>query len=155
MNYVSRRIAILTAALGSLTGASIAWAHGDAPHPEMLKPLHAGQVNLTATYGYELVVDKNAKDAVESAIVVYVTDHAGQKMQTAGATGTVMILTGKQKSTAALQPDGDNRLKSNLKYVAAPDMKVLISVMLAGKPAEQVRFMPLAVAMDGHTDHVH
>jgi hypothetical protein len=34
-------------------------------------------------------------------------------------------------------------------------MKVVVSITLSGKAAEQARFTPLAVTKDNHTDHKH
>lgn len=103
-------------------------------------------VGCCRSYSYELVIAKDTKDGVESPVWVYVTDHAGKKIATAGASGTTTILAAKIKHTVTLQPDGDNRLKGLAKYSAVPDMKVLISVTLMGKAPEQTRFTPLAAA---------
>ena len=88
-------------------------------------------------------------------MVVYVTDHAGTKAPTNGASGTATLLAGKTKATATLVPDGDNRLKGIANYASAPDMKVVVSIAFPGKAAEQARFTPLAAAKDGHADHKH
>ena len=53
----------------------------------------------------------------------------------------------KQKASVKLVPDGDNRLKGIGKYASTPDRKVVVSINLAGKPAEQARFTPLAPTM--------
>lgn len=143
----------LTMTLASV-GTS-AFAHTDAPHTSTLKAVQGGQLGVAGTYSYELVIAKDAKDGVESPVLVYVTDHAGKKIPSAGASGTATILAAKQKQTVTLQPDGDNRLKGLAKYSAVPDMKVLIYVKLQGQAPEQTRFTPLAVAKDGHTDHSH
>jgi hypothetical protein len=155
MTNTSRLAAILATALALATGATSALAHSDAPHPDTLKAAHGGQLGVAGSYSYELVVVKDAKDGKESPVVVYVTDHAGQKIPTAGASGTATILAGKLKASATLQPDGDNRMKGIAKYAATPDMKVVVSVTLPGKQPEQTRFTPMAVAKDGHTDHTH
>ena len=119
------------------------------------KAPNGGQLRMAGVYHYELVVAKDSKDAKDNAVVVYVTDHAGTKIPTSGATGTATILAGKTKATATLAPDGDNRLKGMAKYLSAPDMKVVVSITFPGKAAEQARFTPLAAAKDGHTDHKH
>jgi hypothetical protein len=119
------------------------------------KAPNGGQLRMAGVYHYELVVAKDSKDAKDNAVVVYVTDHAGTKVPTGGATGTATILAGKTKATATLAPDGDNRLKGMAKYLSAPDMKVVVSITFPGKAAEQARFTPLAAAKDGHTDHKH
>ena len=83
------------------------------------------------------------------------SDDAGKKVSTAGASGTATILSGKVKATATLVPDGDNRMKGVAKYASTPGMKVVVSIALSGKQPEQARFTPLAVAKDAHTDHKH
>jgi hypothetical protein len=119
------------------------------------KAPNGGQLRMAGVYHYELVVAKDSKDAKDNAVIVYVTDHAGTKVPTGGASGTATILAGKTKATATLAPDGDNRLKGMAKYLSAPDMKVVVSITFPGKAAEQARFTPLAAAKDGHMDHKH
>lgn len=143
----------LTATL--IGGGTTALAHGDETHADTLKATQGGQLGVAGAYSYELVISKDAKETADSAVVVYVTDHAGKKVSTSGATGSATILVAKQKYALSLQPDGDNRMKGMGKYSAAADMKVLVSVTLQGKAAEQTRFTPLAPAKDGHTDHSH
>ena len=155
MNAVSRWTSILATAVLLAAGATSALAHSDAPHPDNLKASNGGQLGVAGRYSYELVVLKDAKETNESLVRVYVTDHAGKKLPTAGASGTAMILAGKVKASVTLQPDGDNRMKGLAKYASSPDMKVVVSITLAGQPPEQTRFTPLAVAKDGHTDHMH
>ena len=77
-------------------------------------------------------------------VMVYVTDHAGSKVSTAGAKGTVTILSGKAKTIVNLVPDGENALKGSGSYASTSDMKAVVSVTMAGKGAEQARFTPLA-----------
>ncbi|MDO9237335.1 MAG: hypothetical protein Q7U28_15030 [Aquabacterium sp.] len=155
MTNTSRLAAILTTALTLATGVTPVLAHDDAPHPDTLKAAHGGQLGMAGSLSYELVVVKDAKDTKEGPVVVYVTDHTGQKVPTAGANGTATILAGKLKASATLQPDGDNRMKGIAKYAATPDMKVVVSITMPGKPPEQTRFTPMAAAKDGHTDHKH
>ncbi len=119
------------------------------------KAPNGGQLRMAGVYHYELVVAKDSKEAKDNAVVVYVTDHAGTKVSTSGASGTATILAGKTKATATLAPDGDNRLKGMAKYLSTSDMKVVVSITFPGKAPEQARFTPLAAAKDGHTDHKH
>ena len=70
--------------------------------------------------------------------------HAGTKIATAGATGTVTILSGAGKSSIALQPTGDNVMLGEGSYKSAADMKAIVAITLACKPGEQARFTPLA-----------
>jgi ubiquitin len=93
----------------------------------------------------ELVV-KNSKTAQDNAIAVYVTDHAGTKIATAGATGSVTLLAGKSKASVELKPAGDNVLEGRAVYASTPDLKAVVSITLAGQPAQQARFTPLAKA---------
>lgn len=136
------------------TGAATALAHGDAA-PDTQKAPNGGQLRQAGPYHYELVLVKDARETNENPVVVFVTDQAGQKVPTAGASGTATILAGKLKAASTLQSDGDNRMKGFAKYASTPDMKVVVSIALAGRQAEQARFTPLAVAKDTHTDHKH
>lgn len=120
-----------------------AFAHDDAALDATASP-HGGQLRMAGIYHYELVLVKDSKTAKDNSVVVYLTDHAGAKIPSAGATGTATLLGGSGKATAALQPDGDNRLKGVAKYASAPDTKVVLSIALPGKPAEQARFTPFA-----------
>jgi len=85
---------------------------------------------------YELVVKPNE-------VAVYLTDHAGTKQPSKGASGTATILSGKTKATVKLIPAGDNIMKGTGKFGLAPDMKVVVSITLPGQAAEQARFTPL------------
>lgn len=146
---------LLSTSVATLTIFSpLLLAHGDEVHTTA-KPANGGQIVAAGTNYYELVVAKDSKDVKENAVFVYVTDHAGTKIPTTGATGSVTLLAGKLKATATLTPDGDNRLKGSTKYASDSAMKAVVSIMFAGKVAEQARFTPLAVAQDGHAEHKH
>ena len=128
-------------------------AHDDA-YLDTQKAPNGGQLRMAGPYHYELVVEKDAAASKENAVVVYLTDHASQKVPTAGASGTATILSGKLKATSTLKPDGDNRMKGYAKYAAAADMKVVVSITFQGKPAEQARFTPLASdSKSAHSGH--
>lgn len=144
-------VATLLAAL--FTGTA-ALAHSD-EYLDTQKAPNGGQLRMAGVYHFELIVAKDSKEAKDNPVVVYVTDHAGTKVSTIGAGGTVTILAGKAKTTVPLAPDGDNRLKGVGKYASTPDMKAIVSITLAGKIAEQARFTPLAVSKDEHTGHKH
>ena len=138
------KIASSTAAIlaGFALAAGTAYAHDDATLDKTVAP-HGGQLRMAGPYHYELVVEKDAKGSADSPVLVYVTDHGQQKFATAGASGSATVLSGKQKATLTLVPDGDNRMKGMGKYVADPAMKVIVSITLADKQAEQARFTPL------------
>jgi hypothetical protein len=142
MKYASRFAAVCLAALTLATGTGPALAHDDATLDAM-KSANGGQLRMSGIYHFELVVNKDAKVAKESPVLVYVTDHAGQKIDTTGATGSVTILAAKQKATVTLKPDGANRLKGFASYASTPDMKAIVSITLPGMPPEQARFTPM------------
>lgn len=144
---------ILLVSLALLTGTT-AQAHSD-DYLDTQKAPNGGQLRMAGAYHYELVVAKESREAKDNPVLVYVTDHAGAKVSTAGAGGTATILAGKAKATVKLAPDGDNRLKGVGKYSSTPDMKAVVSITLAGKAAEQARFTPLAVVKDEHAEHKH
>ncbi len=149
------RKTLIAAAAGlfALSGGT-ALAHTDEYLDTQQAP-NGGQLRMAGVYHFELVVAKDSKEAKDNPVVVYVTDHAGTKVPTAGAKGTVTILSGKAKATVNLAPDGDNRLKGSGTYASTPDMKAVVSVTLAGKAAEQARFTPLAATKEGHAEHKH
>ncbi|MDP1610479.1 MAG: hypothetical protein Q8M11_05445 [Sulfuritalea sp.] len=148
----------LAAASALMLASSSPFAHSDEVLDTQKTP-NGGQQRMAGVYHFELVVARDSKEVKDNPVVVYVTDHASAKVPTVGAGGTATILAGKQKASIKLVPDGDNRLKGVGKYASTPDMKVVVSIALAGKPVEQARFTPLAAppaaATDGHTDHKH
>ncbi|WP_126446140.1 hypothetical protein [Sulfuricystis multivorans] len=154
-----RKTLITVAAAASLfsLSTSAALAHSDEYLDTQAAP-HGGQLRMAGIYHFELVVAKDSKEAKDNPVIVYVTDHAGTKVPTTGAKGTVTILSGKAKTTVDLAPDGDNRLKGSGVYASTPDMKAVVSITLPGKAAEQARFTPLAkaaaMAQDGHSGHM-
>ena len=129
-------------------------AHSDEVLDTQKAP-NGGQLRMAGAYHFELVVAKDSKETKEGPVVVYVTDHAGAKIPTVGAGGTATILAGKQKASVKLVPDGDNRLKGMATYSSTPDMKVVVSITLPGKSAEQARFTPLATGAASHAEHKH
>ncbi|MDI1261119.1 hypothetical protein [Aquabacterium sp.] len=118
-------------------------AHDDATLDAVKAP-HGGQLRMAGASHYELVVVKGSKTATDNAIVVYVTDHAGTKIPTAGASGSVTLLAGKTKVSSVLTPDGDNKLAGHAVYASTPDMKAVVKIKLAGQGEQQARFTPLA-----------
>lgn len=135
--------------LGSLGAAlfvaGAAFAHDDATLDAATAP-HGGQLRMAGIYHFELVLVKDSKTAKDNPVTVYLSDHAGNKIPSAGANGSVTLLSGATKATAALQPDGENRLRGVAKYASAPGTKAVLSVTLPGKPPEQARFTPFASA---------
>lgn len=145
-----KRLKFLVLAASMLASPALL-AHTDEVLDTQKAP-NGGQLRMAGMYHYELVVAKDSKDASDNPVVVYVTDHAGTKIPTAGAVGTATILSGKTKASADLKADGDNRLKGITKYASSPDMKVVISITLPGTNPESARFTPHGSEMAGHGD---
>ncbi len=135
-----------------LAMAPAAQAHDDAYLDTLAAP-HGGQLRMTGPFHYELVLVKDSKTAQDNAIAVYVTDHAGTKVPTAGASGTFTLLSGKTKVSGALKPDGDNRLTGRARYASTPAVKAIVSITMAGQAPLQARFTPLAPRSSLHGDH--
>lgn len=102
-----------------------AFAHG-------AKPKHGGIVQTAGDLSFELV----AKDG---GATIYVDDH-GKNMQTAGATGTLTVLKGTQKTELALASGGDNTLVVKGRADLARGSKAVATVSFADKKAVSVRF---------------
>lgn len=149
-----KHITSIAVLLGLTFVAGGVLAHDDAYLDTQQAP-NGGQLRMAGPYHFELVVAKDAKVAQDSPVVVYVTDHANQKVPTTGASGTATILAGKLKATLALKSDGDNRMKGFAKYASTPDMKVVVSISVAGKPAEQARFTPIKLKVADNDAHKH
>lgn len=131
------RLACAVAAIALLAEAGPASAHGDAAHAPV-KASHGGQLQEAGNWRFELV---QKQDAAGNTLLVYVTDHDGKPVASAGLTGTATILAGKEKQTAALKPDGENRLKGVARYDINASPKVVVAVSGGGK-TEQARFTP-------------
>lgn len=137
-----RTLGLFGVALLAAAGAS---AHDEATLDATTAP-HGGQLRMAGIYHFELVLVKDSKTAKDQPVVVYLSDHAGNVVPSAGATGTVTLLGASGKTSSALQPDGGNRMKGVMKYASTPDTKVVLSIALPGKPPEQARFTPFAQA---------
>jgi hypothetical protein len=124
-----------------LLGAGGASAHNDAYLDTVTTP-NGGQLRMAGPYHFELVLAKDGGEAKERPVLVYVTDHAGQAVPTAGASGTATLLSSQGKVTASLAPDGDNRMQGVSAYAARPGIKAVVSIALAGEGPQQARFAP-------------
>lgn len=131
---------VLAAALLFSQGVA---AHSDDYLDTQTAP-HGGQLRMVGQYHYELVVKAGE-------VSVYVTDHGGKKIATEGASGTATLLSSKGKASVKLAPAGDNQMKGSGKFELAPDMKVVVSLALAGEPAQQGRFTPMQKAQSAPT----
>lgn len=127
----------------SLLAASLIFSQGAFAHSDEYLDIqaapHGGQLRMAGMQHYELVVKPNE-------VTVYLTDHAGTKLDSKGVTGTATVLSGKDKASVKLLPTEDNVLKGTSKFGLAPDMKVVVSIALPGQDAQQARFTPLQKA---------
>ena len=139
-------------ALTLATATTSVQAHDDAYLDTQQAP-HGGQLRMAGAYHLELVVDKSTPQAADKTVVVYVTDHAGQKVSTEGATGNATILAAKSKASVALVPDGDNRLKGTGRYASTADMKAIFSFTAKGQSPETARVTPLLKITETHSGH--
>ncbi len=115
-------IAIAVLALGVANGAM---AHG-------AKPKHGGVIQSVDDVSYELV-NKDGK------AVIHVDDH-GTGRSTAGASGTMTVLTGGKKSEVVLASGGGNMLVSKSKVQLQAGSKAIAAITFKGREAVRVRF---------------
>ncbi|WP_197722781.1 hypothetical protein [Sulfurivermis fontis] len=123
-------------AAAALSCASLAFAHSDEYLDTIVTP-HGGQMRMAGMHHFELVVE-------QGTLTVYLTDHADQPVASAGASGSATVLVGRNRSTIVLTPAGDNRLTGQGEFTLDAAMRVVLSISVAGQPAEQARFTPLA-----------
>lgn len=117
-------------AVAALAWAPIALASGD--HDHGAKPQHGGVLAVAGDIEFELV-------AKADALTVYVRDH-GKALSTQGASGKITVLAGAEKTEAALDPAGDNRMQAKGSFTVAPGTKFVATVTLAGKKPLSTRF---------------
>jgi hypothetical protein len=91
-----------------------------------MKAPHGGQLKMAGPYLLELVVKPGE-------LQVYVTDHGGAKQAAQGGKGSATVLSGKKKTLVNLTPGGDKLLKGAGDFSVTPDMKVAVSLTLAGQ----------------------
>ena len=135
INILYKGFLLTSALVLSLGLAHTANAHTDEYLDTVAAP-HGGQLRMAGASHYELVVKNNE-------LTIYLTDHAGTPTASAGASGSATILSSKGKATVQLSPAGNNVLSGKGKFEAVADMKVIVSITLAGQKAEQARFTPL------------
>jgi hypothetical protein len=114
-----------------------AWAHTDESLDAMPSP-HGGQVRAAGPYHLELV----AKDGV---LVLHVTDHIGQEINTDGGEGKANIQQGKtgSKMTIKLEPSEHHMLKGSGEFQINPETVIVAFIKLPEKDAYAARFTPL------------
>ena len=122
---------------GLLLISPVAGAH-DASYFDSHPTPHGGQMRMAGPYHLEVVTDAGH-------LIVFVTDHAGTPLSTAGWGGRAILLAGKQKREYSLQPWGANELRSADTVTSDPDIKLVVSLAPVKAPGEQARFTRLSL----------
>lgn len=120
-----KKIFAVAAFAAGLVLSGQALAHG-------AKPKHGGIVQTAGDLSFELV-------ARDGGATIYVDDH-GKDKPTAGATGTLTVLTGTQKTELPLEPGGNNVLVVKGQAALEKGSKAVASVNFADKKTVSVRF---------------
>lgn len=140
--------------LAAATLGSPAWAHDEATLDAM-PSAHGGQLRVAGIYHFELVVAPAAVAGQGVPVQVYVTDHLGQKISTAQASGSVNFLSGKTHTKVTLSPQGDNALVGTLAQRPKPGTQAVVLIAPEpGQAALQAKFTRLLakpMAAGAHT----
>ena len=96
------------------------------------KPKHGGIVQSAGDLSFELVTK-------DGGATIHVDDH-GKDLPTAGATGTLTVLNGAQKSQLPLVAGANNTLVAKGDARLAPGSKAVAAITFADKKAVSVRF---------------
>ena len=130
------------------------WAHTDEALDAMSSP-HGGQVRAAGPYHLELV----AKDG---ELVLRVTDHAANEINTIGGEGKASIQQGKAegKITVKLEPSENNMFTGSGEFQIDPETVIVVFVKLPEQDAYAARFTPLkpksvGAAKKAGDDHDH
>jgi len=113
------------------------WAHTDEQLDTMSSP-HGGQVRAAGPYHLELVVK-------DGEMVLHVTDHIGQEINTDGGEGKANIQQDKagSKITVKLEPSQNNMFTGSGEFQINPETVVVVFVKLPEQDAYAARFTPL------------
>ena len=113
------------------------WAHTDEQLDTMSSP-HGGQVRAAGPYHLELVVK-------DGEMVLHVTDHTGQEINTDGGEGKANIQQDKagSKITVKLEPSQNNMFMGSGEFQINPETVIVVFVKLPEQDAYAARFTPL------------
>ena len=130
-----------------------AFAHSN-EYLDTLEGEHGGQLRMSGAYHFELVI-------APGKVKVYVTDHAWQPIETAGATANLMVTIDGNKNMVSLKPAGINRFEGDGNFTLNEHVTVHLKVTMPNGDAELATFMPLRkkdtkpVDDGGHDHHKH
>ena len=120
-----KKILAIAALAASVALSGHVFAHG-------AKPKHGGIVQSAGDLAFELVTK-------DGSTTIYVDDH-GKELPTAGASGTLTVLKGAQKTELPLEAGGNNTLVVKGDAKLAPGSKAVAAVTFADKKTVSVRF---------------
>ena len=130
------------------------WAHTDEALDAKSSP-HGGQVHAAGPYHLELV----AKDG---ELVIHVTDHADNEINTIGGEGKASIQLDKNggKITVKLEPSQNNMFTGSGEFQINPETVIAVFVKLPEQDAYAARFTPLkpksaGAGKEAGDDHDH
>jgi hypothetical protein len=118
---------------------------------------HGGQMRMAGPYHLELV-------SKEKEILLYVADHADNKISTEEGVGKAVIQAGKgkPKTTIKLEPAGDNILSGTGDFEVTPETIIVTFIKLPEQEAQSARFAPLKPKAksgkkpaEDHSEHNH
>ena len=115
-------------------------------HDHAKRGPNGGELVDAGPYHLELVVKGQE-------LALYVLDSKNAKVAVDGAKATATVMSGSTKATVPMLPAGENVLRGSGKFEPREDMKVLVSLTISGKPAQQARFTPLH--REGDKGHKH
>jgi hypothetical protein len=101
-------------------------------HADHLKPQFGGVTADADSFQVELVV-KSAE------VKLYLSEH-GAPVESAGASGKLIVLSGKDREEVALAPSGYQTLGAILKARPAKGAKAVATITVPGREAGTVRF---------------
>lgn len=126
-------------------------AHSD-EHLATVPAPHGGVLRMAGALHLELVLEPGL-------IRVYLTDHAFQPVNAAGATANAMLREAGNRVRIPLKPAGGNLLQGKGRFRASLGTAVTVEVRLPGKGAETAEFPsphpnPAAdTQSQGHANH--
>ena len=128
--------------------SSAARAHSDeyfATHPTP----HGGQIRMAGPYHLELLVGKDE-------LTLYVTDHSGATVDTAGGSAKVIITSGRKKRyVVILSAAGENALKGSGEFKLATSSTASVLVALPDQEPQRANFTLKAPAKAAQKSHKH
>lgn len=118
----------LTAASSLAVALAVPPAFAGAGHG----PQHGGVVRELHNVSYELV-------ATPDSLTLHVSDH-GKPVSTKGGKAEAVIYAGNQKTTATLEPAGENLMVAKGNFKVGVGVRVLITATLPGKTPAKATF---------------